>query len=98
MSEPDDPVPPEDDLVRAEPHGRPPAPVAAGNVETSQRLVDVLLGALAKVLPDEVPAASAGTTATQRTRRMSSASAGISPTAGRGPGTAPTVSSAWRRP
>jgi N-methylhydantoinase B len=38
-----------------------PAPVAAGNVETSQRLVDVLLGALAKALPDRIPAASAGT-------------------------------------
>ena len=38
-----------------------PAPVAAGNVETSQRLVDVVLGALAQALPDEIPAASAGT-------------------------------------
>lgn len=40
---------------------RYPAPVAAGNVETSQRLVDVLLGALAQWLPDRIPAASAGT-------------------------------------
>lgn len=38
-----------------------PAPVAAGNVETSQRLVDVVLGALAQVVPGAVPAASAGT-------------------------------------
>lgn len=38
-----------------------PAPVAAGNVETSQRLVDVVLGALAQVLPGEIPAASSGT-------------------------------------
>jgi len=38
-----------------------PAPVAAGNVETSQRLVDVLLGALAPLLPERIPAASAGT-------------------------------------
>lgn len=38
-----------------------PAAVAAGNVETSQRLVDVVLGALGAVLPDQVPAASAGT-------------------------------------
>jgi N-methylhydantoinase B len=38
-----------------------PAAVAAGNVETSQRLVDVLLGALAELLPGRVPAASAGT-------------------------------------
>ena len=38
-----------------------PAPVAAGNVETSQRLVDVILGAFGRMLPGEVPAASAGT-------------------------------------
>lgn len=40
---------------------RYPSPVAAGNVETSQRIVDALLGALAQALPDRVPAASAGT-------------------------------------
>ncbi|MFQ5988880.1 MAG: hydantoinase B/oxoprolinase family protein [Candidatus Methylomirabilales bacterium] len=39
----------------------PPAAVAGGNVEMSQRIVDVLLGALAKALPDRIPAASAGT-------------------------------------
>ncbi len=38
-----------------------PAAVAAGNVETSQRIADVLLGALAKAVPDRVPAASQGT-------------------------------------
>ena len=38
-----------------------PAAVAGGNVETSQRIVDVVLGALAKALPDIVPAASQGT-------------------------------------
>ncbi|MCZ6597578.1 MAG: hydantoinase B/oxoprolinase family protein [Planctomycetota bacterium] len=38
-----------------------PTGVAAGNVETSQRLVDVILGALAQALPEHVPAASAGT-------------------------------------
>ncbi len=38
-----------------------PAAVAGGNVETSQRIVDVVLGALAKALPDAVPAASQGT-------------------------------------
>jgi N-methylhydantoinase B len=38
-----------------------PCGVAAGNVETSQRLVDVLFGALARLLPGRVPAASAGT-------------------------------------
>ena len=40
---------------------RYPSPVAAGNVETSQRLVDVLLGALAQAWPGKIPAASAGT-------------------------------------
>jgi N-methylhydantoinase B len=39
----------------------PPAPVAGGNVETSQRIVDVLMGALAQALPEHVPAASQGT-------------------------------------
>jgi N-methylhydantoinase B len=38
-----------------------PAPVAAGNVETSQRIVDVLLGALQQACPDRIPAASQGT-------------------------------------
>lgn len=38
-----------------------PAAVAAGNVETSQRITDVLLGALARAVPDRIPAASAGT-------------------------------------
>ncbi len=38
-----------------------PAPVSGGNVETSQRIADVVLGALAKALPDRVPAAAAGT-------------------------------------
>jgi N-methylhydantoinase B len=40
---------------------RPPHAVAAGNVETSQRVVDTLWGAIAKALPTEVPAASQGT-------------------------------------
>jgi N-methylhydantoinase B len=38
----------------------PPRAVAAGNVETSQRITDVVLGALAKALPDVIPAASCG--------------------------------------
>lgn len=38
-----------------------PAAVAGGNVETSQRIVDVLLGALSEALPDRIPAASQGT-------------------------------------
>lgn len=40
---------------------RPPAAVAGGNVETSQRIVDVLLGALSAALPEIIPAASQGT-------------------------------------
>lgn len=40
---------------------RPPAAVAGGNVETSQRVVDVVLGALARALPGRIPAASQGT-------------------------------------
>lgn len=48
---------PEGTIVNA----KPPAPVAGGNVETSQRIVDVLLGALAQAVPDRVPAASQGT-------------------------------------
>jgi N-methylhydantoinase B len=48
---------PEGSIVDA----HPPAAVAAGNVETSQRIVDVLLRALAQAVPMRVPAASAGT-------------------------------------
>ncbi len=39
----------------------PPAAVAGGNVETSQRIVDVVMRALAKALPQRIPAASSGT-------------------------------------
>jgi N-methylhydantoinase B len=42
-------------------NARPPAAVAGGNVETSQRIVDVLLHALSKAVPDRIPAAAAGT-------------------------------------
>jgi N-methylhydantoinase B len=38
-----------------------PAAVSAGNVETSQRIVDVIFGALAQAMPDRIPAASQGT-------------------------------------
>ena len=38
-----------------------PASVAAGNVETSQRITDVLLRAFGKALPDLIPALSQGT-------------------------------------
>jgi N-methylhydantoinase B len=48
------------------PHGSllnplPPAAVAGGNVETSQRVVDAVLQALAQAIPDRIPAQSAGT-------------------------------------
>ncbi len=38
-----------------------PASVAGGNVETSQRIVDVVFKALAQAIPDRIPAASQGT-------------------------------------
>jgi N-methylhydantoinase B/oxoprolinase/acetone carboxylase alpha subunit len=50
-------VAPEGTVVNA----RLPAAMAAGNVETSQRITDVVLGALAKAAPDRIPAASSGT-------------------------------------
>ncbi|HEV3029006.1 MAG TPA: hydantoinase B/oxoprolinase family protein, partial [Planctomycetota bacterium] len=56
-AEPIDVVAPEGSVV----HARPPAAVAAGNVETSQRIVDVVFGALRKALPGVIPAASQGT-------------------------------------
>ena len=49
-------IAPEGTIVNA----RPPHAVSAGNVETSQRITDVVLGALAKALPDVMPAASSG--------------------------------------
>jgi N-methylhydantoinase B len=42
-------------------NARPPAAVAGGNVETSQRIVDTLLRALARAIPARIPAASQGT-------------------------------------
>jgi len=50
-------IAPEGTLVNAQ----APRAVAAGNVETSQRIVDVLLGAFARAIPERVPAASQGT-------------------------------------
>jgi N-methylhydantoinase B len=38
-----------------------PAAVSAGNVETTQRIVDAILGSMASIAPDVVPAASQGT-------------------------------------
>ncbi len=48
---------PEGSVVNA----RRPAAVAGGNVETSQRITDVVLGALARAVPLRIPAASQGT-------------------------------------
>lgn len=39
----------------------PPSSVAGGNVETSQRIVDVVFKALSQAIPDRIPAASQGT-------------------------------------
>jgi len=50
-------IAPEGTIVNA----RPPVAVAGGNVETSQRIVDVLLRALAQAIPDRIPAAASGT-------------------------------------
>ncbi len=50
-------IAPEGTIVNA----RAPAAVAGGNVETSQRIVDVLLRALAQAIPDRIPAAASGT-------------------------------------
>jgi N-methylhydantoinase B/oxoprolinase/acetone carboxylase alpha subunit len=50
-------IAPEGTIVNA---ARPSA-VAGGNVETSQRITDVVLGALACALPGQLPAASQGT-------------------------------------
>ncbi len=50
--------------IRAEPgsllNASFPAAVAAGNVETSTRIVDVMLGALSQALPGVIPAAAYG--------------------------------------
>lgn len=53
-------------LVAAAPPGsilnpRSPAAVGGGNVETAQRVADVVLRALASIVPDRIPAASSGT-------------------------------------
>jgi N-methylhydantoinase B/oxoprolinase/acetone carboxylase alpha subunit len=50
-------IAPEGSVVNA----RHPSAVAGGNVECSQRITDVVLGALAKALPERIPAASQGT-------------------------------------
>jgi N-methylhydantoinase B len=54
---PIDVVAPDGSLVNAQ----SPAPVVAGNTETSQRVVDVVMQALSRALPERVPACSQGT-------------------------------------
>jgi len=50
-------VAPEGSVVNA----RPPAAVVGGNLETSQRIVDVLIGAMAQAVPEKVIGACQGT-------------------------------------
>jgi N-methylhydantoinase B len=57
LIEPIEVIAPEGTIVNA----RHPASVAGGNVETSQRIVDVVFKALAQAIPDRIPAASQGT-------------------------------------
>ena len=57
MIEPIEVIAPEGTIVNAD-H---PASVAGGNVETSQRIVDMVFKALAQAIPDRIPAASQGT-------------------------------------
>jgi N-methylhydantoinase B len=56
LMEPIEVIAPEGTIVNA----AHPAPVAGGNVETSQRIVDVLFKALSQALPERIPAASQG--------------------------------------
>ncbi|HEX8920331.1 MAG TPA: hydantoinase B/oxoprolinase family protein, partial [Pyrinomonadaceae bacterium] len=57
LMEPIEVIAPRGTIVNA----KHPASVAGGNVETSQRIVDVLLKALSGALPGQIPAASQGT-------------------------------------
>ena len=55
--EPIEVIAPQGTIVNA----RHPASVAGGNVETSQRIVDTVFKALARAIPERIPAASQGT-------------------------------------
>jgi N-methylhydantoinase B len=57
LMEPIEVIAPSGTVVNA----NPPASVAGGNVETSQRIVDTVFKALARAIPDRIPAASQGT-------------------------------------
>jgi N-methylhydantoinase B/oxoprolinase/acetone carboxylase alpha subunit len=88
-----------------------PAAMAAGNVETSQRITDVILGALAKALPERIPAASSGTmhnlsfggwdTLRNRAFAYYETTAGGMGASSRGPGRAAThthMTNSWNTP
>ena len=57
LIEPIDVIAPKGTVVNA----LPPSSVAGGNVETAQRMVDVVFKALSQAIPDRIPAASQGT-------------------------------------
>src|SRR5205807_8867541 len=57
LMEPIEVIAPEGTIVNA----AHPASVAGGNVETSQRIVDTVFKALARAIPERIPAASQGT-------------------------------------
>src|SRR5215813_13151854 len=57
LIEPIEVIAPQGTVVNAS----PPASVAGGNVETSQRIVDTVFKALSQAIPDRIPAASQGT-------------------------------------
>lgn len=57
LIEPIEIIAPEGTVVNA----LPPSSVAGGNVETSQRIVDVVFKALSQAMPNRIPAASQGT-------------------------------------
>ncbi|MFC2077936.1 hydantoinase B/oxoprolinase family protein [Candidatus Bipolaricaulota bacterium] len=66
----------------------PPAPVVGGNLETSQRIVDVILGALGRILPEAEVAASQGT-------MNNVAIGGIDPRSGRAYTLYETIAGGW---
>ncbi len=66
-----------------------PAAVAAGNVETSTRVVDVVLGTLANAIPERIPAASHGSMNNLAMGQLGEASWGYYETLGGGMGAGP---------
>jgi N-methylhydantoinase B len=71
-------------------HALYPAAVVAGNTETSQRIVDVVFGALAQALPERIPAASCGTMSSVALGSSASPSWTYYETIGGGSGAGPT--------